>query len=235
MAIAQRRDERIGPESTPVKTAIETSKRGALAGWLPTIFSAIAVGASCISVYVSTLQAANLEVYVPPSIQYARDGGGETEVFAIPVTIANSGARSVAVVSMEVEVQNVKTNATKRYASFYLGEHPKDAASTNRQFAPVSIPGRGVFTDTVRFYPIGDALPKLVDDKGDYVFRLKVTTATPQQPSWLDLLLGRTQPAPLTFEMMLPYLSEQHLNNRRGTIAMYSKDWKPAATPGKSP
>jgi hypothetical protein len=34
---------------------------------------------------------------------------------------------------------------------------------------------------------------------------------------------------------MLPYLSEQHLNNRRGTIAMYSKDWKPAATPGKSP
>ena len=179
MAIAQQRPERIGPESTTIKTAVETTKRGALMGWLPTIFSAVAVGASCISVYVSTLQAAQLEVYLPPSIHYGRDGGGDTEVFAIPVTVANSGARSAAVVSMELEVQNLKTNTTKRYVSAFLGEHPREAAATNRQFAPVSIPGRGVFTETVRFYPAGDALPKLVDDKGDYAFRLRVHTAAP--------------------------------------------------------
>jgi hypothetical protein len=231
MAIAQRRDEQhSGPESTPVKTAIETTWRKAPPGWLPTIFSALAVGASCISVYVSTLQAAYLEVYVPPAIHYARDSGGDTEVFAIPVTIANSGARSTAVVSMELEVVNLETKASKRYVSLFLGEHQKDAALTNRQFAPVSIPGRGVFTDTVRFYPASDPLPRLVADKGEYMFRLKVTTATPPQPSWLDWLQGRAPPAPLVFEMTLPFMSEQYLNFRRGTIVMYAKGWKPDAS-----
>jgi hypothetical protein len=221
---------RIGPDSMPVKTAVEMTTRRAIAGWLPTIFSAVAVAASCVSVYVSTLQAAHLEVYVPPSIHYARDGGGDTEVFAIPVTIANSGARSIAVVSMELEVVSLKTGASKRYVSLFLGEHPRDAAVTNRQFAPLSVTGRGVFTDTVRFYPAGDALPKLVDDKGDYTLRLSVTTAAPPQPSWLDRLQGRTQPAPVVFDMTLPFLSDQHLNFRRGTIAMHAKDRKSAAS-----
>ena len=232
MAIAQQRPERIGPESTPIKTAVETTKRAALAGWLPTIFSAVAVGASCISVYVSTLQAAQLEAYIPPAIHYGRDGGGDTEVFAIPVTIANSGARNAAILSMELEVTNLKTNSTKRYISSFLGEHPRDPAAPNRQFAPLSIPGRGVFTETVRFYPVGSALPKLVDDKGDYTFRLQVNTAAPPQPSLLDWLQGRVQLAPIVFQMTLPWMSDQHLGGfRRGTIAMYSsKDWKPAAS-----
>jgi predicted YcjX-like family ATPase len=58
----------------------------------------------------------------------------------------------------------------------------------HRQCAPASIPGRAVYSETVRFYPAGDALPKLVDDKGEYAFRLKVNTAAPAQPSLLDVL-----------------------------------------------
>ncbi len=115
---------------------------------------------------MSALQGAELEVYVPPTIHYARDGGGDTELFAIPITIANEGARSGTVISMELEVQNLKTNATKRYYSAFLGEHPREATALNRQFAPLSIAGHAVFTETVRFYPVGSALPRVVDSEG---------------------------------------------------------------------
>jgi len=234
MAITEDRRERDRDrEAHPVKTAVEVVRHSAQSGWVATAFSAVAVAASCVSVYVSTLQAAQLEVYVPPAIHYGRDGGGDTEVFAVPITIANGGARSTAVVSMELEVQNLQTNVTKRYVSTFLGEHPRDAAAPNRQFAPLSISGQGVFTDTVRFYPAGDALPRLVTDKGDYAFRLQLNTASPPQPSLLDRIQGRTQPAPIVFQMTLHFMSDQHLGFRRGTIAMNAKDWKPVASTGQ--
>lgn len=226
----RRERERGGDDHGPVRTAVEVATHGARSGWLATAFSAVAVLASCVSVYVSTLQGAALEVYVPPAIHYGRDAGGDTELFAIPITIANGGARSAAVISMELEVQNLQSNATKRYVSAFLGEHPRDAAAPNRQFAPLSIPGRAVFTETVRFYPAGDALPRLVTDKGEYAFRLQLNTASPPQPSLLDWLQGRAQPAPILFQMTLPWLSDQQLGFRRGTIAMHAKDWKAGAT-----
>jgi hypothetical protein len=90
-----------------------------------------------------------------------------------------------------------------------------------------------VFTETVRFYPVGSALPRVVDDKGDYTFRLQVNTAAPPQPSLLDRLQGRVLLAPIVFRMTLPWVSDQHLGaSRRGTIAMHSKDWKPVAGNG---
>ena len=203
---------------------------GSYRGLLSTAFSAVAIGISCISFYVSTLQGAALETYVPPTIHYGRDGGGDTELFAIPLTITNSGARTGAVLSVELEVQNLKTNTTKRYYSAFLGEHPRDATTPNRQFAPLSIPGRGVFSETIRFYPVGEALPRLIDGQGEYVFRLQLNTANPSEPSLIDRLQGRTQPPPITFQMTLPWMSDQHLGFRRATIAMHAKDWKPTAT-----
>jgi hypothetical protein len=119
MAITQRQQHGGDPTGV-VRSAVEITKAGARSGWFATAFSAAAVVLSCISVYVSTLQAAQIEVYVPPTIHYARDGGGDTEVFAIPVTVANSGARSATVLSMELEVKNLKTDATKRYYSAFL-------------------------------------------------------------------------------------------------------------------
>jgi hypothetical protein len=94
----------------------------------------------------------------------------------------------------------------------------------------LSIPGRAVFTETVRFYPVGEALPRLVDTQGEYAFRLQLNTATPPEPSLIDRLQGRTQPAPIAFQMTLPWMSDQHLGFRRATIAMHAKDWKPATT-----
>ena len=153
MAITQQRKEqhREG-EPTPVKTAVSTTAHEARGGWLSTAFSAAAVLASCVSVYVSTLQAAQLEVYLPPVFIYYMDGEGEN--FTIPISLANGGARSGTVVSMELEVHNPKTNDTQRFYSAYLGEHPKMQATANvRQFTPMTILGQSVFSETVRFYP----------------------------------------------------------------------------------
>jgi len=213
--------------------AANVAEAGAHGGWLATTFSAIALGLSGISFYMSALQGAELEVYVPPTIHYGRDAGGDTELFAIPITIANDGAKSGTVISMELEVQNLKTNSTKRYYSAFLGEHPREAATLNRQFAPLSIAGRAVFSETVRFYPAGNALPKLVDVEGEYAFRLQLNTATPPEPSLLDRLQGRTQPRPVSFQMTLPWISDQQLGFRRATIAMHAKDWKPTASTAK--
>ena len=228
MAITQRQQRDGETGGGVLKTTSEIVKMGTRGSWLPTVFSAVAVGMSCISVYMSTLQSAKLEVYVPPTIHYGRDAGGDTELFAIPLTIANDGARSAAVLSIELEVQNLKSNATKRYYSAFLGEHPREATTSNRQFAPLSIAGRGLFSDTVRFYPAG-VQPKLVDAEGEYVFRLQLNTAAPNEPSLLDRLQGRTQLAPVSFQMTLPWISDQQLGSRRSTIAMHAKDWKPVA------
>lgn len=215
------------PDDGTTANIAETRGHG---GWLATAFSAAALGFSGISFYMSALQGQDLEIYVPPTIHYARDGGGDVEVFAIPLTIVNDGARTGTVLSIELEVANPKENKTKRYYSAFLGEHPRDSNALNRQFTPISISGRGVFADTVRFYPAGNSLPKLVEEQGEYQFRLKLNTATPAEPSILDRLAGRTEPAPISFQMTLPWISEQQLGFRRATIAMHAKDWKPTVS-----
>jgi hypothetical protein len=226
----QRKDERREEEATPVRTAVETAIHSARTGWLSTAFSAVAVLASCVSVYVSTLQAAQLEVYLPPAFQYALDGEGEN--FTIPVTIANGGARSGTVISMELEVLDAKSNATQRFFSAYLGEYPRGGAQTVRQFTPMSILGRSVLSETVRFYPArlvqrGEEKKRIVSGEGDYTFRLWLITAAPPEPSLLDRLQGRTPPAPVSVAMTLPVL------DHRGTMQLRSKDWMAQAAGGR--
>jgi hypothetical protein len=224
MAITDRR-QRDSDTPGAIRSAVEIAESGVRGGWFATTFSAVAVVLSCISVYLSALQGPDLEVYVPPTIQYGRDV--DNDVFSIPITIANSGARSAAILSIELEVRNLKTNSTKRYYSAYFGEHPREATVLNRQFAPLSIPGKAVFTETVRFYPAGKSLPRVVDAEGEYAFTVQLNTAAPARPSLLDRLQGRTQPPPISFQMTLPWISEQHLLFRKATIAMHTKDWRP--------
>jgi hypothetical protein len=230
MAMVQQRQERIDAESGPVRTAVEMTAHKARSGGLATVLSAIAVIASCVSVYISALQGPRLAVYLPPAFQYAMDGEGEN--FTIPITIANSGARSSTVLSMELEVINPKTNTTQRFYSSYMGEHPStQSAPSVRQFAPMAILGHSVVSQTVRFYPgpaahRGEDAPRIVSGAGDYTLRLKINTAAPAEASLLDRLQGQAQPAPITVEMTLPVL------DYRGLMPMRAKDWMtPAASP----
>ena len=205
-------------------------------GWLATSISALAFLFSGISFYMSALQQADLEVYVPPVLQYARDGGGDVDVFALPVSIANNGANTGAVLAMELLVENTKEGAETRSKTFYsafLGEHPRSSDAPNKAFAPIAVAGRATYSDTIRFYPQGSALPKVIQEAGDFRFTLKLQVASPADPSWIDRLTAARTPLPLVFERTIPYISEQHLGFRRGTVSMHAKDWKPTSSTGK--
>lgn len=213
------------------------ARRVARSGRLATIVSAFAFAFSGVSFYETVMKQPKLDIFVPPVLHYARDSGGDVELFALPVTISNDGARTGTVISMELDVEALKpaegAPQHKRYYSAYLGTHPaQDSGTPGRAFAPMSITGRSSFTDTVRFYPIGNPLPKLVQEPGDYRFTLHVTTGAPAHPDLADRLL-RKPPKPLVFERTLTWISEQQLGMRRLAIPMHVKEWTPAAASGK--
>ncbi|MGL4395786.1 MAG: hypothetical protein ACRCS9_04525 [Hyphomicrobium sp.] len=222
---------RAGSGSDAAQTLEHTSHGGLFA----TVLSAIALAFSGLSYYDSSLKTADLAVYVPPMIHYARDG--DNDVFNIPITIVNDGAQTGTVLNMELEVENLRANPDRKRARFhsaFVGDHSTDDKAVNRAFAPISIPGRGTYTETVRFYPMDDPLPFVVDDKGDYRFTLRMLTAKPQSPGLVELA-WRRDPNPLTFQLTLPFISFQHLAFRRGSIAMFNRDWKPATSTSTEP
>jgi len=214
-------------------SAANIAEIGGHGGRLASMLSALALGFSGLSFYESVMKNALLEVYVSPVIHYARDQGGDVEEFAIPLTVVNSGARTGTVLSMELQVEGLRADAevkSKRYYSAFVGDPPAKDDETNRAFAPLSLAGRSTFSDTVRFYPIGNPLPKLVDDAGDYKFTLILKTAIPAHPDFLDGL-WRKEPVPVTFEKSLPWISDEQLGTRHVAIPMQDKDWQPAEAP----
>lgn len=201
---------------------------------VPTAISVMAFGFSTISFYESAMKQADLAVFVPPVIHYGRDGGGDVELFAIPVTITNNGARTGTVLSMDLEVERLgaaekEAPKIKRYYSAYLGEHPRNADTIHRAFAPASIAGRQTYSDTIRFYPAGNPLPKLAQDAGDYRFRLQLNLAEQPDAGWWDRLWSANV-NPVTFTLTLPWISDQQLGSRRSSIAMHSKNHRPTAS-----
>ena len=203
---------------------------------LATLVSAFAFAFSGVSFYETVVKQPKLTIYVPPVLFYGQDGGGDTEVFAIPITISNDGARSGTVLSMDLEVENVAPNAepkSKKYYSAYLGEHPKSSEASNRAFAPISIAGRASASETIRFYPQGNTLPHVIQDAGTFRFTLRIATAVAPPATILDQVFKHGDPPPLVFTRILPWFSSQTLGFRRGTIAMHAEDWKPTVSASK--
>ena len=219
-----------GPSETALSSVIVNSGYGGLHA---TILSAFALVLSAFSLYEASFKTAELEIFIPPVIQYGRDGGGDTELFVVPITVTNSGARTGTVLSMELSVEDLKAKRVKRYYSAFLGEHQIDPDAPNRSFAPLSIAGKETFSDTVRFYPVGNPLPKLAEEAGDYRFTLSLVTAMPTRPDLVDRVFGG-KPEPVVFERTLPWVSDQQLGSRRITISMPEKGWSaaPAADSG---
>ena len=82
-----------GPPRASGDGALASIAIAGYGGMHATILSAVALVISAFSLYESTFKTAALEVYVPPVIHYARDGDGSLEVFAVPITVTNGGAR----------------------------------------------------------------------------------------------------------------------------------------------
>ena len=102
---------------------------------LATVVSAFAFAFSGVSFYETVMKQPRLQVYVPPVLHYGQDGGGDVELFAVPVTIANDGARTGTVLSMELTALNKATKVQNRFYAAYFGDHPRTAEATPRAFA----------------------------------------------------------------------------------------------------
>jgi hypothetical protein len=200
---------------------------------LATLVSMFAFAFSGVSFYETVMKQPHLSVYVPPVLHYGQDGGGDSELFAIPITIANDGARTGTVLSLELNAVNVKTRAEQRFYGAYFGDHPKVADATPRAFAPLSIQGRSTFSDTIRFYPVGKVRPLVLEDVGDVTFTLTLQTVRPPASDWLAWF-WRSDPKPLTFTRHLPWYSFQQLAFRRQAIAMKEPGWTPAPEPAET-
>ncbi len=219
----------IGPSGIGPSEAVEHGSHG---GIFATGISAVALAFSGLSYYESSLASADLTVYVPAMVHYARDGA---DVFNVPITISNDGAHAGTVLSMTLNVENLDPAAERKsvlFRSVFLGDYPRDDKTPLRSFAPMSVPGHGSVTETVRFYNMGEMLPMLVIDKGDFRFTLTVNVA--KTGGILDGLT-HTDPKPLTFDLSLPYFSVQAVSFQNGTMGMYNKDWMPAVSKSTDP
>jgi hypothetical protein len=157
------------------------------------------------------------------------------EMIAIPVTLANEGAQTGTVLTMELAVTDPRTNQTKRFYSADFGRWTMERTRSGayQPFAPISLAGRSSRTESVLFYTRGEQEKpdQLIREPGPYRFTLRLEEAVGDQSSLLDWLWPR-RPNELTFERELVAYDARAFN--AGTLSMFAKDWRSTTSePGK--
>ena len=179
-------------------------------GWLAAAVSGVALIASGISLWESTLKQPEIRLYVSENIHYTRDPYGSYEVLAVPITIANGGARDGAVISLKLDVKNTTTGQTETFKSAftadaqYFGSRDDYAARLKRPklpFAPLSVSGRSAFTGVVLFYQAEYSEKKLIEPMAK--LEMTLTVVTPPAQGWLDHMLIAVPP-PVTVTATVP-------------------------------
>jgi hypothetical protein len=183
--------------------------------------SVVALGFSGYSFYETVLKQPELRFYPPPQVyMYHQDDIG-LDVFAVPVTISNDGARRGTVLSFDLEVTHRETGKTMKFKNLAFGDTPKDA----RLATPMTIAGRSSSTEVVLFY--ANALGTL--DEGprfvpgvvpgvSHPVRLPLRFALKMNVDSTGDWIAPRQPAPVVFEMTA--------NARHGTpTRLYEARW----------
>ena len=193
-------------------------------GKFATILSAFALLFSGYSFYETVLRAPELAIYVPPRIDYTDPDRPDSpyEVFIVPLTLANDGARSGTILSMDLDVTNPRTGQTKRFYGAYVGSYGNKPV---KPLTPVALSGKASFSQAVQFIPrVGEKIPRILDfEAGDYRFEIRLNTAT----TGSDLPFLAPVVKPLRFNMQIGKLNYLFFNGT-GTMPMWSKDYRPA-------
>ncbi len=189
------------------------------------IFSGVAVVVSGYSLWHTALRGAELRVFVPPLIRYASPYQNSIfEVFEIPLTVLNEGARTGTVLSLHLEVTDLQSGAAKHFYSAGLGPWilAKVRDEGTAPFSPIPLAGRASHAATVLFFPREDSqVRQIVESVGRY--RFAIWAVTPQSGA-----NGKAKP--LVFDMVLPYLDHRAFTSGAGTIALHSPDWQTAGS-----
>jgi len=186
--------------------------------WITAIVSAIALVFSAYSLWETSLKQADLTPYVTGVVTYERDQtddirtqpSGGFEVLAVPITIANGGARDGAVLAMQLEAKNLSTGLTARFAATYKVDSNYFAATKRGDkrpktpFSALVVAGRSSWTGTVLFYPVSYSderaltpiikirefykamRAKYAKEMGDVVSLDPLREKLPNLPEWVD-------------------------------------------------
>lgn len=200
------------------------------------VVSAIALVFSAYSLWETSLKQADIQAFVPPVIQYSAPyTNSNFEMIAIPVTLANEGARTGTILSMELAVTDPRTSQTKRFyaADFGRWTMERTRSGAYQPFAPLSLSGRSSRTESVLFYTRGDAEKpdQLIRETGSYTFVLTFEVAETEDFGALDRLFPRA-PAVVTFERTLKQYDARAFQN--GTLPLFSPDWRSASSAPKT-
>ena len=183
---------------------------------------------SLYSLWDTSLKRPDVRVFVPPVIHYSAPyQNSNFEMIAVPVTLTNEGARTGTVLSINLEVTDIKSGETKRFYAADIGRWSMDRTRTMayQSFAPLSLAGRSSRTEPILFYTRGDEEkpPQLIDEVGDYRFKLTLDLAEVDDLGWFDRLWQSPAPS-VTFERTLRAYDARAFNI--GTLPMYAKDWQ---------
>lgn len=188
--------------------------RGSGANPFAIIASVLALLFSGVSLYETVIKQAHLQLFVPDTIAYTRDPDGSFEVFAVPMTVSNSGARDGIVSALKLEVRNSASGVAQILeASYFPGPEyfstKEDSANNLRRpktpFAPLSVAGRSSATTTILFYARKNQDKRLVPGQGRYELRL--TAAKPGAVGALDSVWS-TDIAPVKMVYEMPPVSQ---------------------------
>lgn len=204
-------------------------------GVLTAVASAIALLFSSYSVYETSVRRPDLRLFVPPTIQYSSPyQNSNFEVFVVPVTVANVGARSGAVLAFDLEVKNPRTGQSKLFYAAEFGRWTMTNAQSGNfeHFAPLAIPGKSSVTASVIFYSrLDETVMQIADGKkGEYQLKLSASVAEPEDLGPIDKLWAGP-PDPLAFSMIMPEIDHRIFEN--GTLMLYNASWKPSG--GEAP
>ena len=178
------------------------------------IVSLFALLFSGLSLYETVLKQARLHLYVPKTIAYTRDPNGSYEVIAIPITIANSGARDGVVSSITATVKN-QDGLQRMFSASFVAEpgyfstkenYSEGKSRPKTAFAPLSIPGRSAYTGTILFYPRDYSKDRLVSAAGKFTVRLSAAMDAVQDLGAIDQM-WTTDVKPISFTVQLPAVS----------------------------
>ena len=189
--------------------------------WASTVVAAIALIVSAYSLYVTSLSQPKLSLFVPPVIQYASPySNSNFEVLGIPVTIANSGACSGTVLSIDLVATNPAKKVSKRFYSAEFGRWTMENARGNkfRPFAPLALQGRSSTSESVLFYSRPDeSVGQIVEPNSNVQLTLTIRAA--------EASFAR-KPKPLRFEVVVSDIDHRIFTT--GTLPLYNKTWETA-------
>jgi len=153
----------VGTDPNEIAThAVMHSEGGRIAA----VISAIALVFSAYSLWETSLKQADVSVYVTGVVSYGRDTSDSTdvqplggfEVLAVPITLANGGARDAPILGLQLDVTNPKSGLTARFEATYTADAAYFANTGAKRpktpFSALVIAGRSAWTGTVLFYPV---------------------------------------------------------------------------------